>query len=98
MFGFLEAMLGGIAAGIGFAVGVGGTVAAGQRLRPFARDVVKSYLEAVDRGREAAAGLGETLEDLYAEAKAEREAEAKAEVAAAPKQRKSTRRSADVRE
>lgn len=93
MFGFLEAMLGGIAAGIGFAVGVGGTVAAGQRLRPFARDVVKSYLEAVDRGREAAAGLGETLEDLYAEAKAERETELKA---AAP-QRKPTRRSADVR-
>lgn len=75
MAGFLEMMVGGAAAGVGFVVGVGGTLVGARRLRPMARQAIKSYLVAVDRARETTAELAESLEDLYAEAKAERDAE-----------------------
>jgi hypothetical protein len=47
-----------------------------QALRPFVKAALKSGLHAVERGREKAAELGETLEDLVAEIKLEREIEA----------------------
>jgi hypothetical protein len=76
MANFLETMIGGTAAGMGFVLGVGGTLAAMQRMRPLVRQAIKSYLVTSQRAREATAELGETLDDLYAEAKAELEAEA----------------------
>ena len=78
MPGILRMFLGGAAAGVGFALGVSGTLAGAQRLRPLAKQAMKSYLVGIERAREMAAELGETLEDLYAEAVAEREAEARA--------------------
>ena len=62
----------------GLAVGVGAAVlgpvlvpALGSALRPLAKGVIKAGLVVYDRGREAAAGLGEMTEDLAAEARAE---------------------------
>ena len=78
VFGILQTMIGGAAAGIGFAVGVGATLAGSQRFRPLARDAVKGALAITERAKEMTAGLAESLEDIYAEAKSEREAEAKA--------------------
>lgn len=75
MPGFFETMLSGVAAGVGFALGVGATAAGAERLRPLAKQAVKEYLATIDRVRGMTAELGETLEDLYAEAKAERDAE-----------------------
>ncbi len=78
MASFLEMLLGGTAAGIGFVLGVGGALAGAQQMRPLAKRAMKGYLLATDRAREMAAEMGETLEDLYAEARAEHEAEARA--------------------
>ncbi|MGE5619930.1 MAG: DUF5132 domain-containing protein [Sphingomonadaceae bacterium] len=77
MASFLETLLGGAAAGAGFVLGVAAAMAGAQRSRPLLKQTMKSYLVAVDRTRELAAQMGETLEDLYAEAKAEYEAESK---------------------
>jgi len=75
MPGILETMIGGFAAGIGFAVGIGATTLGAERARPLAKRAMKEYLAAVDRMKEIVAEAGEAMEDLYAEAKAEREAE-----------------------
>ena len=72
----------------GLAVGVGAAVlgpvlvpALAGALRPVAKGVIKAGLTVYDRGREAAANLGEMTEDLAAEVRSEMEAEQ----AAAPK-------------
>lgn len=75
MASFLEMLVGGAAAGVGFVIGAAGALAGAQQLRPIARQAIKSYIVAGERTREVTSELGETLEDLYAEAKAEREAE-----------------------
>ncbi len=78
MASVIEMLLGGTAAGVGFVLGVGGALAGSQRARPLVKQAMKGYLVATDRAREMAAEMGETLEDLYAEARAEFEAEARA--------------------
>lgn len=77
MASFLEMLVGGTAAGAGFVLGVGAALAGAQRGRPLLKQAMKSYLVATDRAREVAAEMGETLEDLYAEARAEYEAESR---------------------
>lgn len=77
MPGVLETMLGGFAAGIGFAIGIGATAAGSEKARPLAKRAMKGYLIAIDRVKEMAAEAGETMQDLYAEAKAEHEAKMK---------------------
>ncbi|MGI5837158.1 MAG: DUF5132 domain-containing protein [Chloroflexota bacterium] len=71
----IETMIGGFAAGVGFAIGIGATAIGSEKARPLAKRAMKGYLMAVDRVKEMAAEAGETMQDLYAEAKAEHEAE-----------------------
>ncbi len=73
---FVELLLGGAAAGVGFALGVGGTMAGAEKMRPLVKKAIKGYFTATERAREMVAEMGEGMEDLYAEAKAEHEAEA----------------------
>ncbi len=68
---FLELLIGGVVAGIGFALGSAGV----QEARPLLRGAVRGYLVASERAKEMVAGMGESLEDIVAEAKAEMEAE-----------------------
>jgi len=75
---FLEMLLGGMAAGVGFVLGVGGALAGAEQMRPVVKRAMKGYLAATTRAREMTAEMGETLEDLYAEARAEYEAESRA--------------------
>ncbi len=84
MANLLQTMLGGAAAGVGFALGVGAVLSGSQQMRPLVRRAMKSYLAAADRAREMTAEMGETLEDLYAEARAEHEAESRAASQAQP--------------
>jgi hypothetical protein len=51
----------------------------GEGLRPLAKSLMKGYLAVADRVVEASAEARESLNDLYAEARAEREEEQKAE-------------------
>jgi len=67
--------------GTGLAVGIGAAVLApvvipaiGGLLRPVAKNVIKAGLIAYDKGREAAASLGEMTGDLAAEARSEMQA------------------------
>ncbi len=85
MFGFLETVLGGAAAGIGFVLGLGATLAGSQVVRPFAREAVKGAMAVTDRAKEITAGLAESVEDIVAEAKAEREASPQEEAPAVKK-------------
>lgn len=78
MASLMENLLRGAAAGVGFVIGASATLATARQIRPIARGAVKSYIIASDRAREATAGLAESVEDLYAEAKAQREAELRA--------------------
>ena len=85
---------GGLITGLLLGAGAGFAAAAlipglGQAARPRAKAAIKAGLVAFDRGRVALAELGETAEDLLAEAKAElaTEEEAPEEMAAAPKPR-----------
>ena len=63
-------------AGLGLALGAG--VLIGRGMRPVAKTAIRSFLAASDRVREYAAEAGESLEDLYHEAKSERESTATA--------------------
>ncbi|HEX2923762.1 MAG TPA: DUF5132 domain-containing protein, partial [Chloroflexota bacterium] len=63
------------AAGVGFVLGVSATLATVRQIRPIVREAMKGYLVATERAREATAELGETIEDLYAEAKAQHKGE-----------------------
>lgn len=60
-------------AGIALAVGAG--VLLGRGLRPVVKGAIRGYLSVSDRAREMAAEAGESLQDLYAEAKSEYESE-----------------------
>jgi hypothetical protein len=57
--------------GIGLALGVG--VLIGRGMRPVAKGAMKGYMSLADRMKEYTAEARESLEDLYHEAKAERE-------------------------
>ncbi len=57
--------------GIGLALGAG--VLIGRGMRPVAKGAVKGYMSLADRMKEYTAEARESLEDLYHEAKAERE-------------------------
>ncbi len=56
--------------GIGLALGAG--ILIGRGMRPVAKGAIKGYLSVADRVREFGAEAGESLEDLYHEARAER--------------------------
>ena len=58
--------------GAGWALGVGGVISAAAILRDGPRDTVKAMMKAGMRGREVAAEASEQLQDMYAEAQAER--------------------------
>jgi len=75
MANLLEMVIGGAAAGVGFVLGASGALMGAQKLRPAARQAIKGFIVATERAREMTAEVAETIEDLYAEAKAEREAE-----------------------
>lgn len=57
--------------GIGVALGAG--VLIGRGMRPVAKGAIKGYLSMTDRLKEYTAEAGESLQDLYHEAKAERD-------------------------
>jgi hypothetical protein len=63
--------------GIGLALGVG--VLVGRGLRPVAKGAIKGSMSLADRVKEYTAEARESLQDLYHEAKAEREQAAPAE-------------------
>ena len=58
--------------GAGWALGVGGVISAASVLRDGPRDTIKGMMKAGMRGREVAAEASEQLQDMYAEAQAER--------------------------
>lgn len=58
-------------AGIGLALGASLLVA--KYWRPVLKTAVKGYLTAVDKVKETTAEAGESMQDMYAEAKAEHE-------------------------
>ena len=62
--------------GTGMAFGVGGVLTVATLLRDGPRAAVKAMMKAGIQGREAAAELSEQVQDLYAEAQAERSTEA----------------------
>jgi hypothetical protein len=65
----MRRILGLLAAGaIGIVVGPAIAPALGRSLRPLARGALKSGIMAYERGRQQAAVLGETLDDVRAEA------------------------------
>jgi Protein of unknown function (DUF5132) len=57
--------------GLGLALGAG--VLIGRGMRPVAKGAIRGVLAASERVREYAAEAGESLEDLYHEAKSERD-------------------------
>jgi hypothetical protein len=57
--------------GLGLALGAGMLI--GRGMRPVAKTAIRGFLAASDRVREYAAEAGESLEDLYHEAKSERD-------------------------
>jgi hypothetical protein len=59
--------------GLGLALGLG--VVLGRGLRPVAKQAVRGYMKVSDRVREVTAEASESLQDIYAEAKAERDQE-----------------------
>jgi hypothetical protein len=59
--------------GIGLLVGTG--VVIGRGVRPAAKGAIRGYLSMAERVRELSAEATESLQDLYAEAKAEHEEE-----------------------
>ena len=58
--------------GAGWALGVGGVISDAAVLRDGPRDTIKAMMKAGMRGREVAAEASEQLQDMYAEAQAER--------------------------
>lgn len=57
--------------GIGLALGAG--VMIGRGMRPVAKGAIKGYMSLADRLKEYTAEAGESIQDLYHEAKAERD-------------------------
>ena len=57
--------------GLGLALGAG--IVLGRGLRPVAKTVLRGFISVAETVKEASAEAGESLQDLYAEAKAEHE-------------------------
>lgn len=70
---FIGAATGGVVWGIGFAAAMGVVRAMGTGLRPAAKGAMRGGFAVVDWVRNAAEQTKEGVEDLYHEAKAERE-------------------------
>jgi Protein of unknown function (DUF5132) len=80
--GILGPLAGGALWGLGAGVVLGAWRGTGTGLRPVAKSAIKAYLAAAERVRETAAEAREGLDDLYAEARAERRRPAAARRAA----------------
>lgn len=72
---FVGALTGGAIFGIGFGIALGAVRAAGAGLRPVTKAAVRSTMGVTDWARSATAEARESLEDIYQEARAEREAQ-----------------------
>jgi hypothetical protein len=75
--GFLETVGGGALWGVGFALALGATRGAGGLLRGAAKRTIRSGMAVGDWVRTSTAEGRETLQDVYHEARAEREAGAR---------------------
>jgi hypothetical protein len=73
---FFEAVTGGVIWGVGFGLALGAVGVAGGGLRSLAKGTLKGALAVGDWARSATEEGRETLQDLYHEAKAEREGRA----------------------
>lgn len=76
MDGFLDALTGGAVWGIGFGLALGAVRNSGGVLRTATKSVIKGGAAATEWVRTTTAESRETMQDLYHEAKAEREARA----------------------
>jgi hypothetical protein len=72
---FVDAVTGGAVWGIGFGLAMSAVQAAGGGLRPVAKTTVRNALNVGDWVRNVTAESRETLQDVYAEARAELEAD-----------------------
>jgi hypothetical protein len=73
---FVDAVTGGAIWGIGFGLALGAARVAGASVRPVAKGMLRSTLAVTDWVRSAAEESRETLQDIYHEAKAERQTQA----------------------
>lgn len=73
---FIDAVTGGAIWGIGFAAALGAVQAVGTGLRPAAKGAIRGGFAVADWARNAAEYAREGVEDLYHEARAEREGKA----------------------
>ncbi|HEX2923760.1 MAG TPA: DUF5132 domain-containing protein [Chloroflexota bacterium] len=62
--------------GLALGIGIGAALLVGRGMRPLAKTAIKGYLAASDGIRQATEGAREEFQDIYAEAKAERETKA----------------------
>ncbi len=60
--------------GLALGIGVGAAILLGRGARPLAKTAIKGYLAAADMVQGATSGVREGFQDIYAEAKAERQA------------------------
>ena len=58
---------------LGVALALGAGVMIGRGMRPVAKGAIKGYMSLADRLKEYTAEAGESLQDLYHEAKSERD-------------------------
>lgn len=70
--------------GIALGVGIGVALLVSRGLRPMAKEAVKGYLAASEGLRQATAGARESLQEIYSEARAEREAAARPQASETP--------------
>jgi Protein of unknown function (DUF5132) len=70
----MKKFIAGFCLGIGAGIAGSGLAPAIRRIgRPFAKAAIKSGIQAIEKGIEVAAHLGETLEDMVAEVRSEME-------------------------
>jgi hypothetical protein len=67
--------------GVAIGVGVGIALLAGRGIRPVAKQAMKGYMAATEGVKRATSGAKEGFQDIYAEAKAERESARSGEAA-----------------
>jgi len=72
---FVDAVTGGAIWGVGFGLAMAAVQAAGSGLRPVAKNGVRGAVQVGDWLRNVTAESRETLQDVYAEARAEVEAD-----------------------
>jgi hypothetical protein len=72
---FIDAVTGGAVWGVGFGLAMSAVQAAGSGLRPVAKNTVRNALNVGDWVRNVTAESRETLQDVYAEARAELDAD-----------------------